>query len=818
MIIAARRPIASLAPPISASAKMSPPNSRLEPGDVDVGAELLDLLAVGGELLTGAVGEVDLARTRSSRCARSGARPRRRTGSRPRRRGSSARPRRTGPPSPAAPAASSTPWSAAKTICACTWRLRKLDFSSRSNASWLSVPGSLNSVLNAPFRLLAERERRDEQDDPTAEHPTAAAVREAREALQHGGTSLSRGRPRYAAGPRARPGLAPSVQRHVGVLQSRRDGVPVALPQVPAAAVRGAGRPGPRHARRCATRCATAASATRTSSPGPRGTGKTTTARILAKALNCTEPRATTASRAACARTASRSPTARSLDLIELDAASNSGVDEMRDLHRAGRVPRRRRRARRCTSSTRCTCSAAASNALLKTLEEPPAHVVFVLATTDPQKVLPTIRSRTQHFEFTLYTVDELAAAPRRRARQGGRRGRPRRARAHRPRRRRVDARLAVAARPGARATVPLDVEQVGALFGGAPFDGRARGARGGRRRGRRRRARRRCASCSTPGTSRAALAEDLLAHAARRVPPHVGAGRVRVDVARGRRRRGSPRSARRSGNADARAHARDARAGGRRHARHRRRRPAARARDRAGAPGPSRGGHAAAGARRPRRPARTWRGAGGGTPAAAPAPSPEPAPRRAPAPAPAAVGSQRPLVRRARAADRAAAAGAERARRNRRRAATAPTPAPAPAPRRGRAAPATVDLDDVIVAWADDPAGVAAGDACRGAGGAADRGRRRRHRVRRAARAVRRRRCRASRRKPTTIRAALSRLGSAAQMRVQAASPHDGFDAVAGAATRGRVGAAATDEEPPTRGRASTSPSWSTAPAGCRR
>ncbi|HEV8625672.1 MAG TPA: DNA polymerase III subunit gamma/tau [Acidimicrobiia bacterium] len=145
---------------------------------------------------------------------------------------------------------------------------------------------------------------------------------------------------------------------------------------------------------------------------GPRGTGKTTTARLLAKALNCTGDRSGLAPGEPCNGCPSclEITAGTSMDVVELDAASNRGVGEMRALLE--------RVAYRSAGGARKVyivdevhmLTKEASTALLKTLEEPPDHVIFVLATTDPQMVLPTIRSRTQHFEFSLLPADRLAA------------------------------------------------------------------------------------------------------------------------------------------------------------------------------------------------------------------------------------------------------------------------------------------------------------------------------------------------------------------------------------------------------------------------
>ena len=138
---------------------------------------------------------------------------------------------------------------------------------------------------------------------------------------------------------------------------------------------------------------------------GPRGTGKTTIARVLAKALNCEnladgEPCGECDSCLAIEH-------GTSFDLHELDAASNNKVDEMRDLIARAALGSPGRNKVYILDEVHML-STGASNALLKTLEEPPDHVTFVLATTDPQKVLPTIRSRTQHFELGLLPAEQI--------------------------------------------------------------------------------------------------------------------------------------------------------------------------------------------------------------------------------------------------------------------------------------------------------------------------------------------------------------------------------------------------------------------------
>src|SRR3954466_35886 len=132
---------------------------------------------------------------------------------------------------------------------------------------------------------------------------------------------------------------------------------------------------------------------------GPRGTGKTSTARLLAKAVNCLAP--DVAARPCNACDACRSINeGRAMDLIEIDAASNNSVEDVRDLReRVNFAPAQLRRKFYIIDEVHMM-SISAFNALLKTLEEPPAHTIFVLATTDPQKLPLTVLSRCQRFDF----------------------------------------------------------------------------------------------------------------------------------------------------------------------------------------------------------------------------------------------------------------------------------------------------------------------------------------------------------------------------------------------------------------------------------
>ena len=133
---------------------------------------------------------------------------------------------------------------------------------------------------------------------------------------------------------------------------------------------------------------------------GPRGTGKTTTARLLAKSLNCPN-RADDGEPCNACPSCEGITDGTSLDVIELDAASHNKVEDVREIRvNVGTVAAAAGAKRVYILDEAHMLSRAAGNALLKTLEEPPEHVVFVLATTEPYKLLDTIRSRAQRFDF----------------------------------------------------------------------------------------------------------------------------------------------------------------------------------------------------------------------------------------------------------------------------------------------------------------------------------------------------------------------------------------------------------------------------------
>ncbi|OHA49195.1 MAG: DNA polymerase III, subunit gamma and tau [Candidatus Terrybacteria bacterium RIFCSPHIGHO2_01_FULL_58_15] len=140
---------------------------------------------------------------------------------------------------------------------------------------------------------------------------------------------------------------------------------------------------------------------------GPRGTGKTTVARLLAKSVNCERGAADGDACNACiqcqAFLASNHP-----DLVEVDAASNRGVDEIRQLREGARVTPLQAQRKVYVIDEAHMLTQPAVNALLKILEEPPQHVIFVLATTDVEKLPVTILSRCQRFDFRLLTIPEI--------------------------------------------------------------------------------------------------------------------------------------------------------------------------------------------------------------------------------------------------------------------------------------------------------------------------------------------------------------------------------------------------------------------------
>ncbi|MBP5210519.1 MAG: DNA polymerase III subunit gamma/tau, partial [Bacteroidales bacterium] len=140
---------------------------------------------------------------------------------------------------------------------------------------------------------------------------------------------------------------------------------------------------------------------------GPRGVGKTTTARIFAKTINCSNPGPNMEPCGECESCKSFDE-GRSYCIHELDAASNNSVDDIRSLIDQVRIPPQIGKYSVFIIDEVHMLSASAFNAFLKTLEEPPAHAIFILATTEKHKILPTILSRCQTYDFNRITIEDM--------------------------------------------------------------------------------------------------------------------------------------------------------------------------------------------------------------------------------------------------------------------------------------------------------------------------------------------------------------------------------------------------------------------------
>src|SRR4051794_6328264 len=141
---------------------------------------------------------------------------------------------------------------------------------------------------------------------------------------------------------------------------------------------------------------------------GHRGIGKTTIARILAMALNCRASDKPATEPCGVCESCTEIRAGNAVDVIEIDAATNRGIDEVRELREAARYRPARDRFKIWILDEAHQITDAAFNALLKTLEEPPAHAIFMMATTQPEDIPQTIRSRCQHFNFHAVRFTEI--------------------------------------------------------------------------------------------------------------------------------------------------------------------------------------------------------------------------------------------------------------------------------------------------------------------------------------------------------------------------------------------------------------------------